>query len=263
MLSSLAPANTTEGAIAGGNAVEVVNLFKRYRRYAYRNLSFKGRTLDWLRGRGDQFVEFDALRDVSFSVPHGQVVAIVGRNGAGKSTLLRLLARIVPPDQGCISINGRVSPLLDLGAGFAPELSGLRNIYLYGTLLGLKRQEITAQLDSIIAFSEIGEFIQTPVKHYSSGMYVRLAFSVAAHVNPDVLLIDEVLAVGDGAFQLKCLSRIDEFRAQGKTIVLVTHVLERVAQMCDRALLIDRGSLIADGPPEAVLKTYNAILSTA
>ena len=244
-------------------AVEVVNLSKRYRRYAQRTLSLKGRALDWLRGRGDKFIEFDAVHNASFTVPHGQMLAVLGRNGAGKSTLLRVLAGIVPPDSGTVRVNGRVSPLLELGAGFAPELTGMRNIFLYGALLGLSRREIKDQLDSIIAFSEIGEFIDSPVKHYSSGMYVRLAFAVAAHLDPDVLLIDEVLAVGDAAFQAKCIARIDEFRQQGKTIILVTHALQKVVEMCDRALLLHHGNLLEDGPPQDVLSAYNAILSSA
>jgi ABC-2 type transport system ATP-binding protein len=244
-------------------AVEVVNLSKRYRRYAHRTLSLKGRALDWVRGRGDRFVEFDALLDASFNVPRGQMLAVLGRNGAGKSTLLRVLAGIVQPDSGTVRVHGRVSPLLELGAGFAPELTGLRNIFLYGALLGLSRKQVTAQLESIIAFSEIGDFIDTPVKHYSSGMYVRLAFAVAAHLDPDVLLIDEVLAVGDAAFQAKCLARIDEFRQHGKTIILVTHALQRVVEMCDRALLIHHGAVLEDGPPQQVLKAYDAVLGAA
>jgi ABC-type polysaccharide/polyol phosphate transport system ATPase subunit len=244
-------------------AVEVDNLSKRYRRYAHRNLSLKGRALDWVRGRGDRYVEFDALRNASFNVPRGQMLAVLGRNGAGKSTLLRVLAGIVQPDSGTVRVHGRCSPLLELGAGFAPELTGLRNIYLYGALIGLSRREIKAQLESIIAFSEIGDFIDTPVKHYSSGMYVRLAFAIAAHLDPDVLLIDEVLAVGDAAFQAKCLTRIDEFREQGKTIVLVTHALQRVVEMCDRAILIHHGVLLEDGPPPQVLKAYDAVLGAA
>src|SRR5579859_905019 len=197
------------------SALEVRNVSKRYRRYAYRNLTLKGRVLDRLRGRGDQFVEFDVLKDVTFSVPHGQAMVIVGRNGAGKSTLLRILARVAEPDSGVVRVSGRVSPLLELGAGFSPELTGRRNIYLYGALLGLGRRQINDHLDEIVSFSEIGDFLDTPVKHYSSGMYLRLAFAVAAHLDPDVLLLDEVLAVGDAAFQAKCLARITEFRRTG------------------------------------------------
>ncbi|MGI9148513.1 MAG: ABC transporter ATP-binding protein [Chloroflexota bacterium] len=242
-------------------AVRVENLSKRYRRYAYRNLTLKGRVFDFLRGRRDQFVEFDAVRDVSFAVRNGQMVAIIGRNGSGKSTLLRVLAGIAQPDAGTVTVRGRVSPLLELGAGFSPELTGRRNVYLYGALLGLSRREISAQLPAILAFSEIGEFLDTPVKHYSSGMYLRLAFAVAAHVDPDVLLLDEVLAVGDAAYQEKCLARMREFRRQNKTIVLVTHQAASVQELCDRALLIDRGVLIADGPPDQVLATYHRLLA--
>jgi ABC-2 type transport system ATP-binding protein len=266
MLSSAPPlfaSDDVPAIVSHPYAVEVVNLSKRYRRYAHRNLSLKGRALDWVRGREDKYIEFDALREASFNVPRGQMLAVLGRNGAGKSTLLRVLAGIVPPDSGSVSVLGRVSPLLELGAGFATELTGLRNIYLYGALLGLSRQEIKAQLDSIIAFSEIGDFIDTPVKHYSSGMYLRLAFAVAAHLDPDVLLIDEVLAVGDASFQAKCMTRIDEFRQQGKTIILVTHALQSVVDMCDRALLIDHGAVLDDGPPQQVLKAYKAVLDAA
>jgi ABC-type polysaccharide/polyol phosphate transport system ATPase subunit len=244
------------------NAIEVQNVSKRYRRYAYRNLTLKGRVLDRLRGRGDQFVEFDVLKDVTFSVPHGQALVIVGRNGAGKSTLLRILARVAEPDSGVVRVNGRVSPLLELGAGFAHELTGRRNIYLYGALLGLRRHEITQQLESIVNFSEIGEFLDTPVKHYSSGMYLRLAFAVAAHTDPDILLLDEILAVGDVGFQAKCLERIDQFRLLQKTIILVTHNLPSVQRYCDRALLVHDGKILEDGSPEVVMRAYQRVLTT-
>jgi ABC-type polysaccharide/polyol phosphate transport system ATPase subunit len=242
-------------------AVRVDNLSKRYRRYGYRNLTLKGRILDLVHGRREQFVEFDAVRDVSFTIPNGQMVGIIGRNGAGKSTLLRLLAGIAQPDSGTVTVRGRVSPLLELGAGFSPELTGRRNVYLYGALLGLSRREIAAQLPAIVAFSEIGDFLDTPVKHYSSGMYLRLAFAVAAHVDPDVLLLDEVLAVGDAAFQEKCIARMQEFRRQNKTILLVTHQSAPVQELCDRALLIDHGVLVVDGSPEQVLATYHRLLA--
>jgi ABC-type polysaccharide/polyol phosphate transport system ATPase subunit len=241
-------------------AVHLEHVSKRYRRYLHRNLSLKGQALDWIRGRRSQYAEFQALNDVSFSIPHGQMAAIIGRNAAGKSTLLRILARVVEPDSGTLRVDGRVSPLLELGAGFSPELSGRRNVYLYGALLGLSRSEVNEQFDSIVAFSEIGAFLDSPVKHYSSGMYLRLAFAVAAHLKPDVLLIDEVLAVGDAAFQEKCLARINHFRQTGKTIVIVTHVLQHVLEMCDRALLLHHGSIVEDGRPERVLPAYQSLL---
>jgi ABC-type polysaccharide/polyol phosphate transport system ATPase subunit len=242
------------------SAIQVEHVSKRYRRYLYRNMSLKGRAVDWMRGRRSQFAEFQALHDVSFSIPPGQMAAIIGRNAAGKSTLLRILARVVEPDSGTLHISGRVSPLLELGAGFSPELSGRRNVYLYGALLGLTRREVTDQFDSIVEFSEIGDFLESPVKHYSSGMYLRLAFAVAAHLKPDVLLIDEVLAVGDAAFQEKCIARINLFRKMGKTIVIVTHVLQHVLEMCDRAVLLHHGSIVDDGPPERVLQAYSSLL---
>lgn len=265
MLSRLADKlevrETVQVLNAEHTAVDVRNLSKRYRRYVHRNLSLKGRVIDLLNGQRNKYVEFDALRNVSFTVPTGQMLAIVGRNGAGKSTLLRILAGVVEPDAGTVEVRGRVSPLLELGAGFAYELSGRRNIYLYGALLGLSRGEITEQLDSIIEFSEIGDFMDTPIKHYSTGMYVRLAFAVAAHLKPDVLLLDEVLAVGDAAFQAKCRARIEEFRTSGKTILLVTHALPEVIDMCDRALLIEHGQVVDDGRPGPVLTTYSTLLA--
>jgi ABC-2 type transport system ATP-binding protein len=243
-------------------AVELTNVSKQYRRYQYRNLSLKGRVMDWLRGRTSQYVDFDALRNVSLTVRAGETVVVLGRNGAGKSTLLKILAGVVEPDEGSVHVRGRVSPLLELGAGFAPELSGRRNVYLYGALLGLSRRQIDAQLQSIIDFSEIGEFLDTPVKHYSTGMYLRLAFAIAAHLDPDVLLLDEVLAVGDATFQAKCLERIREFREAGKTLIIVTHVLQQVVDLCDRAVLIDHGRVIEDGPPEWVGMVYARRLGT-
>jgi ABC-type polysaccharide/polyol phosphate transport system ATPase subunit len=246
---------------APSTAIEVAHISKRYRRYLYRNMSLKGRALDWIGGRHTQYADFQALHDVSFTIPRGQMAAIIGRNAAGKSTLLRILARVAEPDSGTLRLHGRVSPLLELGAGFSPELSGRRNVYLYGALLGLSRSEINEQFDSIVAFSEIGDFLDSPVKHFSSGMYLRLAFAVAAHLKPDVVLIDEVLAVGDAAFQEKCLARINHFRETGKTIVIVTHALQRVVEMCDRALLLHHGSVVDDGPPERVLGAYATLLS--
>jgi lipopolysaccharide transport system ATP-binding protein len=241
--------------------VDIQHVFKRYRRYTHRDNNLKARALNWLRGHSDQYVEFEVLKDVSFTIPRGQMVAIVGRNGAGKTTLLRVLSRIVEPDAGTVRLNGRVSPLLELGAGFAGELTGRKNVYLYGALLGLSRREIRDRFDDIAEFSGIEDFLDSPVKHYSSGMLVRLAFAVAAQINPDVLLLDEVLAVGDAEFQTKCLKRITDFRDQGKTILLVTHAPQNVVDICDRSLLIDHGQLIEDGEPGAVLSAYKRLLA--
>jgi lipopolysaccharide transport system ATP-binding protein len=234
---------------------------KHYRRYYGRDLSLKGRVLDWLHRRGNRYVDFEAVSDVTFSVPPGQMVGIVGQNGAGKSTLPRILARVVEPDSGSLVTSGRVSPLLELGAGFSPELSGRRNVFLYGALLGLSRREIKEQLPSIVDFSEIGDFIDTPVKHYSTGMYVRLAFTVTAHLDPDILLLDEVLAVGDVAYQRKWRARMDEFRRDGKTIVLVSHDGVTISQMCDRTLLLHKGQLLADDRPEQILSKYYRLIT--
>ncbi len=200
--------------------------------------------------------EYWALRDVSFEVGRGQMVGIIGPNGAGKSTLLKLLCRIIEPSSGTITVDGRVGALLELGAGFHPDLSGRENIYLNGSILGLSRAEIRRRLDDIIGFAELERFIDVPVKHYSSGMYVRLGFSVAVHTDPEILLVDEVLAVGDAAFQRKCLERIDDLRRQGVTILFVSHSADAVRSLCSRALWLEEGRLVADDTAEAVVRRY-------
>ncbi len=201
-------------------------------------------------------LEFWALRDVSFAVPAGTTFGIVGENGSGKSTLLRIIARVLKPTSGHVRVRGRVAALLELGAGFHPELTGRENIYLYGSLLGLGRREINRHLESIVGFAELADFIDTPVKHYSSGMLVRLGFAVAVHLSPDILITDEILAVGDEAFQHKCLEKIYEFARAGGTIILVSHDLNLVRQLCDRALWLDRGRVRALGDPVAVTRAY-------
>jgi ABC-type polysaccharide/polyol phosphate transport system ATPase subunit len=197
-----------------------------------------------------------ALRDVSFEVEQGEMLGIIGANGAGKSTLLKLMSRIIEPSSGEITVNGRVSALLELGSGFHPDLTGRENVYLNGSIIGLGRTDMDRIFDDIVAFSEMERFIDVPVKHYSSGMYMRLGFSVAIHVRPDILLVDEVLAVGDQAYQKQCLDRINEMKRQGVTILLVTHSLGNVREMCDRALWLDEGEIQADGPVEQVLEKY-------
>ena len=203
-----------------------------------------------------EWQELWALRDVSFAVPAGETLGIIGENGSGKSTTLKLLAGILAPDRGSIEINGRVSSLLELGAGFQGEYTGRENIYLYGALLGLRRRQIEERFDDIVAFSELGSMIEYPVKNYSSGMYMRLGFAVAVHLDPDILLIDEVLAVGDAHFQQKCFEYLEGLRAGGRTIVLVSHDLESVRRFCERALWIDHGRIAADGPPEQTIQAY-------
>jgi lipopolysaccharide transport system ATP-binding protein len=197
-----------------------------------------------------------ALKDVSFEVAEGEVLGIIGRNGAGKSTLLKILSRITEPTTGAADVYGRVGSLLEVGTGFHPELTGRENIYLSGTILGMSRQDIRRQFDEIVDFAELGAVLDTPVKRYSSGMYMRLAFSVAAHLQPDVLMIDEVLAVGDANFQQKCLGKMNEVAEQGRTVLFVSHNMAAVQQLCDRAILLQHGHLVAQGDPAAIVASY-------
>jgi len=197
-----------------------------------------------------------ALRDVSFEVPEGQVLGVIGRNGAGKSTLLKVLTRIATPTSGRAEIRGRVGSLLEVGTGFNQELTGRENIYLNGAILGMKRREIEARFDDIVEFSGVEKFIDTPVKRYSSGMYVRLAFAVAAHLEPEILFVDEVLSVGDAEFQRRCLGRMEELANTGRTVVFVSHALPSVAQLCDRAIWIDGGKLVGDGDAPDMIAKY-------
>jgi lipopolysaccharide transport system ATP-binding protein len=199
---------------------------------------------------------FLALDDLHFDIEPGQAVGIVGSNGAGKSTLLKILARILPPTAGRAELHGRVGSLLEAGAGFHPELSGKDNIFLAGALLGMKESEIRRRLDEIVEFSGVGEFLDSPVKHYSSGMYMRLAFAVAAHIEPEILLVDEVLAVGDAQFQKKCLQRMESLSKNGQTVVFVSHSMQAVGRLCQRALWIDRGKLRMQGPVAEVVAGY-------
>jgi lipopolysaccharide transport system ATP-binding protein len=197
-----------------------------------------------------------ALRNVSFDVAAGERVGIIGRNGAGKSTLLKLLSRITVPTEGRAVIRGRVGSLLEVGTGFHPELTGRDNIFLSGAILGMRRSEIQAKLDEIVEFAGVAPFLDTPVKRYSSGMYLRLAFAVAAHLEPDVLLVDEVLAVGDAEFQKKCLGRMEEIGRTGRTVLFVSHSMPSILRLCDRVILLDRGGVVADGNAQAVLRRY-------
>ena len=202
--------------------------------------------------------DFWAVRDVSFAVESGEAVGIIGHNGAGKSTVLKLLSNITAPTAGEITIRGRLSSLIEVGSGFHPELTGRENIYLCGAILGMARREIAAKLDRIVEFAGLRQFLDVPVKRYSSGMYVRLGFSIAAHLEPDILLLDEVLAVGDTAFQQKCLARVDELKRGGMTIVFISHDLVAVERLCDRVLLMRRGEVVSEGAPPAVIAEYQS-----
>jgi lipopolysaccharide transport system ATP-binding protein len=202
---------------------------------------------------------FWALRDVDFDLPRGKVLGLIGRNGAGKSTLLKILSQITEPTTGVIDIFGRVASLLEVGTGFHPELTGRENIHLNGVILGMRRREIARQFDAIVDFAGVERFLDTPVKHYSSGMYVRLAFAVAAHLEPEILIIDEVLAVGDADFQRKCLGKIEQVAQQeGRTIILVSHTMASVEKLCDRAIYLDQGRVVREGPAREIVSLYLA-----
>jgi len=207
-------------------------------------------------GPTDKPDEFWALRDVSLTVPPGETVGIIGANGSGKSTILKLISAIMLPTRGRVRVRGSVSALIELGAGFHPEFSGRENVYIYGALLGLSRAQVRQKFDAIVDFAELPQFVDTPVKHYSSGMYMRLAFAVAAHVEPDILLVDEVLAVGDESFQRKCFARVNELRRAGVTVVFVSHALDTVSALCDRVAWLEHGRLRLVGPPRLVAETY-------
>ncbi len=227
--------------------VQIRNLSKRY---------WLGEVAHGSRQRSGRDAIIWALRDVSFDVLPGEVVGIVGRNGAGKSTLLKILSRIVRPTSGEVDIYGRLGSLLEIGTGFHPDLTGRENVYLNGAIIGMSRREIRRKFDEIVAFSEVEEFLDTPVKHYSSGMQVRLAFSVAAHFEPEILLLDEVLAVGDVAFQQKCYQKMQDVIREGRTIFFVSHDASSILRVCGRAVFIESGQLKDDGPAARVVKRY-------
>jgi lipopolysaccharide transport system ATP-binding protein len=218
------------------------------------------KTKDLAKGKpviqGDTLEEVWALKDVSFEIRRGEAVGIIGRNGAGKSTLLKILSRITEPSTGRVTINGRVASLLEVGTGFHPELSGRENIYLNGTILGMTRKEIKRKFDEIVAFAEVEKYLDTPVKRYSSGMYVRLAFAVAAHLEPEILVVDEVLAVGDAAFQKKCLGKMGEVGKEGRTVLFVSHQMGTIAQLCKSAILLHKGEINRVGPASDVIAGY-------
>ena len=241
------------------NAIEIVNASKVYRRFSQRKQfsTLKSALLSrsLIRDLSPDEV-FPAVKNVTVSVPRGQTLGVIGRNGSGKSTLLKMVAGITKPTTGTVTVNGRVSALIELGAGFHPEISGRENVFINGIMLGLTKREISRRFDEIVEFAELQEFIDAPVKNYSSGLYMRLGFAVAIHVDPDVLLVDEVLAVGDEGFTHKCLDKFAEFKRRGKTILLVTHSLGLVERFCDEALWMDGGRMKVQGDPKRVVGAY-------
>ncbi|HEX6324229.1 MAG TPA: ABC transporter ATP-binding protein [Vicinamibacterales bacterium] len=245
-------------------AIELANVTKIYRRYGGRQFStLKSALLNRsiLRDLAPADT-FAAVRDLSFTVPKGSTFGVMGRNGSGKSTALKLVAGITKPTSGTVRVDGRISALIELGAGFHPEISGRENVYINGIMLGLTKREIQQRFDEIVDFAEMKEFIDAPVKTYSSGMYMRLGFAVAIHVDPDVLLVDEVLAVGDEGFTHKCLDKFSEFKRKGRTILLVTHTLDLIEKFCDDAIWIDAGEKRAEGDPKRVVGTYLSAVAT-
>ena len=238
-------------------AIRVEHVSKTFRHFSERNQTLKSAVM---RGRVSKHRDFAALTDISFDVHRGETFGLIGSNGSGKSTLLRCIARILTPNEGRISVTGRVGALLEVGSGFHQELTGRENVYLAGAIAGLSRKEVTRVFDEIVDFAGIDDFIDEPIKNYSSGMYVRLGFSTAVAVRPDVLLADEILAVGDAEFQAKCLARIEQMRSEGTTIVLVTHDTSKIQKFCGRAAWIDHGHLKLVGAAPTVAAEYSASL---
>jgi lipopolysaccharide transport system ATP-binding protein len=240
--------------------IEINHVSKKFRIWEDRSRDLKETTINFLRGKKRSFRDLWALRGIHLEIKEGETVAFIGENGSGKSTLLKLLGGIYAPDEGKIITRGKISTLLELGVGFHPDLTGEENIYLNGAMLGFDRAEMQRRFDEIVSFSEIGDFVYSPIRTYSSGMLMRLGFSIATCVDPDILLLDEILAVGDEAFQLKCLARLERFKGSGKTIVLVSHSLEMVRKFCKRAILLHAGRVVCDDVPEKTIEAYHVVL---
>lgn len=238
-------------------AIDVKGLSKRYSLGKKKELTLIESLTNYSREKSNSTKsDFWALENLSFEIKQGDVVGIIGKNGAGKSTLLKILSQITKPTEGVVKINGRIASLLEVGTGFHPELTGRENIYLNGTILGMTRKEVMMKFDEIVTFSGVEKFIDTPVKHYSSGMYVRLAFAVAAHLEPEILIIDEVLAVGDAEFQKKCLGKMKDAASQGRTVLFVSHNLTAVASLCNKGIVLDHGRLLFQGEANTAIQEY-------
>ncbi len=239
------------------NTITVDNISKRFKIPHEKKTTIFQNVVGLFKGKST-YEEFWALKNISFSVKKGETFGIIGKNGSGKSTLLKILAKVLYPDSGSVVLNGKIASFLELGVGFQPELTAAENVYIYSSILGIRSKEVKQKYSSIFDFAELRRFENMKLKNFSSGMYMRLAFSTAIHANPDTMLIDEVLAVGDESFQKKCTDKIDEFRKQGKTIILVSHDLGTVTRLCSRSLLLDKGALISIGTSEKVINDYHA-----
>lgn len=245
--------------VAAPEVVRVDHVSKRFT--VRKDSSLKERVVTLGRAGRQHRQDFWGLSDVSLVINAGTTIGLIGHNGSGKSTLLKVLGGIIQPTEGTVEQRGRVAALLELGAGFHPDLTGRENVYLNGSVLGLSREEVDAQFEAILDFSGVGDFIDTQVKFYSSGMYVRLAFAIAVHTDPDILLVDEVLAVGDEQFQEKCLAKIREFQTEGRTIIIVSHALDQIQSLCDRVVVMDKGKLVYDGIPVTAIQRFRKLLS--
>lgn len=241
------------------NAIEVRNIKKTFKVYYDKSNQLKEKVIFWNRNK---YERREVIKDISFDVKKGEAIGLIGHNGCGKSTTLKLLTRIIYPDSGSVEMKGRVSALIELGAGFHPDMSGRENIYTNAAIFGLTKKEIDKKVDDIIAFSELQDFIDNPVRTYSSGMYMRLAFAVAINVDADILLIDEILAVGDAAFQAKCFNKLREIKAAGTTIVIVSHSLSQIEQICERTIWIHEGVIREEGEAKLVIKDYTDFMNS-
>jgi ABC-2 type transport system ATP-binding protein len=237
--------------------IEVDGVWRRYRRWERRPSSLKDAFVRFFQPNGLAYQDFWALKDISFSLRRGEVLGICGGNGSGKSTLLKVLAKILPMTYGHITVRGKITTLLDLGTGFLPELTGRENIALNGAIMGLTNAEVASKLDSIIDFADLGSFINSPIKTYSAGMYMRLGFAIAIHVNADILLIDEILAVGDQEFHRKCIPELQRMQQNGTSLVIASHALPMLSELCDRVIWLNAGRIMMEGPPAEVLERYS------